>query len=380
VYDLTILVASPQARDSIFVPGLQVYATAADAPREEGGEDDGIAFLKEQQWKTDGFRSAFAVADQMPGSVTATGEIGAAAGRFATISAPIGGVTDAEGVARSPLPGQRVVRGQTLARLTPSLDESGSAIAQTRAALREAEDEYARAQRLLAVEAIAARRVHEAEIRVQAAREALVSVGGGALEDGRVAVRAPIAGVVVDRLLATGARVPAGAPLFTIVDASVVWLTVHVPANVASRVSASAAAEFTVEGSTRRFQAARTVSVGSVIDSATRTVPVIYEVRNTDGALKVGAIARVELRTGERVRGVSIPATAVLDEDGRAVVYVQRDGERFEKRPVTVSTIASGRALISAGLRAGERVVSGAAYQIRLASLSTAVPTHGHEH
>jgi hypothetical protein len=29
---------------------------------------------------------------------------------------------------------------------------------------------------------------------------------------------------------------------------------------------------------------------------------------------------------------------------------------------------------------AGERIVTGSAYQVRLASLSTSVPAHGHEH
>src|SRR5215213_3476838 len=49
IYDLTIQVESPQARDMIRVPDLRVYATADEAPREEAGGESGIAFLKEQQ-------------------------------------------------------------------------------------------------------------------------------------------------------------------------------------------------------------------------------------------------------------------------------------------------------------------------------------------
>jgi multidrug efflux pump subunit AcrA (membrane-fusion protein) len=70
----------------------------------------------------------------------------------------------------------------------------------------------------------------------------------------------------------------------------------------------------------------------------------------------------------------------VLDEDGRPVAYVQPEGERFEKRELTVAGVEGDRTVVTAGIKPGERVVTGAAYQVRLASLSTAVPAHGHEH
>ena len=382
VYDLTLLVDSPQATDSLTVPNLRVYATAAEAPEEAtGGGDAGISFLKEQQWKTPGFRTAFAETGAVGASFEAAGEIDPAAGRYAEVTAPIAGLVDAGGVATSPAPGQRVQRGQVLAYLTPSLGEGGSAYATARAELREAEDEHARAKRLYAVEAVPQRRVHEAEIRLAAAREALAGFGGGALTaGGKIAVRSPVAGVVGRRSITPGSRVDAGAPLFTVVDPSVVWLAVNVPAAHAGRVGRSSGAEFTVEGSDRRYAARRTVSVGGVIDSLSRTVPVLYEVANPDGSIKVGAAARVAVRTGEQASGVVIPSSAVLDEDGRPVAYVQPEGETFERRELTLGGAEGDRTLVTAGIEAGERVVTGAAYQVRLASLSTAVPAHGHEH
>jgi membrane fusion protein, heavy metal efflux system len=84
-YDLTITVESPQARDVIKVPDLRVYASAAEAPKEAGGGDAGIAFLKEQQWKTPGFATAFAATGQVTESCQAPRQIGPAAGRQARI-------------------------------------------------------------------------------------------------------------------------------------------------------------------------------------------------------------------------------------------------------------------------------------------------------
>ena len=381
IYDLTMLVESPQARDSISVPALRVYATADEAPREEEGAESGIPFLKEQQWKTPGFRTDFAITGSVVESFQASGEIIPAAGRIAQVTAPIGGLIDVSGVAASPSPGQRVNRGQVIALLTPSLGEGGASYAEARARLREAQDEYERAQRLFAVEAVPQRRVHEAEIRLQAAREALAGLGGGALTPGgKIEIRAPIAGVVTARSITPGSRVEGGAPLFTIIDPSVVWLEVNVPAANAPLVGRTSGATFQLEGSPRVYRAQRTVSLGSVVDSVSRTVPVIYEIGNGDGTIRVGASAKVSVGTGRRVEGVIVPTSAILDEDGRPIAYVQPEGETFEKRELTIGGSEGGFTLVLSGIKDGERVVTGAPYQVRLASLSTAVPAHGHEH
>ena len=383
IYDLTIEVASPQARDLIRVPDLQVYASAAEAPSESGAEPAGIPFLKEQQWKTPGFQTAFATRAEVAEAFQATGEIIPAAGRHASVAAPISGLVAASGVAASPAPGQRVARGAVLAVLTPSLGESGgSAYAAARREMREAQDEYERAKRLFAAEAIPQRRLHEAEIRLDAARETLagLAAGGALSDDGTIAVRAPISGVVAERTIASGSRVEAGTTLFTIVDPSVVWLRANVPAEKAALMGRGAAASFRLPGYERPYGATRLVSIGSVIDPQSRTVPVIYEVPNRDGTIKIGSTATADVMTNRREQGVVIPSSAILDEDGRAIAYVQAEGERFEKRDLVLGGSERGLTLVRSGIKEGERVVTGAAYQVRLASLSTAVPAHGHEH
>lgn len=382
VWNLTITVESPQARDVIAVPGLRAYPTAAEIPAETGGGGGGISYLKEQQWKIEEFRTEFVRKDSLMESFEVTGSIVPAAGRFARVAAPIAGLVDAAGAAQSPIPGQRVARGQVLATLTPSLGEAGSAYAEARGALREAEDEYARAKRLFAVEAVPERRVLEAEIRLQVAREALAGLAGGGelTTDGRLPIRAPISGVVTARHLVTGARVAPGDELFSIVDPSLVWLSVNVPAARVGEVRSGSGALFRLEGSLRSHQAGRMISRASVLDSITRTMLVVYEVANRDGGIPIGANARAAVRTGRRVSGLVIPASAVLDEDGRPIAYVQVEGELFEKRELRIGGREGDRVIVLGGLKLGERVVTGAAYQVRLASLSTSVPAEGHEH
>lgn len=378
IYDLTLIVDSPQARDSISIPGLEVYASAEDAPR-ESADAGGISFLKEQQWKSPGFQTAFASIGTVAASFDASGTIEPAAGRYAEVAAPISGLVDATGVGGSPAPGSRVARGQVLAWIAPSLGDGGSAYAEARARLREAVDEHARARRLVEAEAAPTRRLHESEIRLDAARQALVALGDPS-ESGRVAIRAPLGGVVARRTITPGSRVEAGTTLFTIVDPSTVWLTVNVPAVQASRIGRTSGASFMLDGDSQWREARAMVSTGSIIDPMSRTLPVIYQVPNPGGAVKVGAMARVRIRTGASAAGVVIPASAIIEEDGRPVAYVQVEGETFEKRLLSLGAQDGGRVLVLEGLKAGERVVTGAAYQVRLASLSTSAPAHGHEH
>lgn len=379
VYDLHLLVESPQARDSLFVPALQVYATAADVPVADEVEPAGISFLKEQQWKTPGFATAFATSGTAPESFEVGGEIVPAAGHYADVQAPVAGLIDAAGLADSPVPGGRVRQGQLLAVLTSATAEGGNLHAEARARLREAEDELARARRLVDAGVVPRRRLHEAEIRFEAAQEAMSGLGAVG-EGGRYEIRAPISGVIASRDVAAGARVEAGASLFRIVDPDVVWLQSFVPAGRVPVIAGSDPARFRVDGLDSDFTSRRLLSVGAAVDPVRRMVPVLHEVGNPGGRLRIGALARVALSTGVPRQGMLVPASALVDEDGRPIVYVQVDGELFEARRVTLGGRTGDQVLVVGGIVAGERVVTGAAFQVRLASLSTAVPAHGHEH
>lgn len=380
-WDLAVGLEAEGEREEIRVPDLLVYADVQGAPEKAAGADtNGITFLKEEQWQTPGFRVQAVEIGAVEGSFEASGQIEAAAGRYAEVAAPIAGLVEAAGVRDAPVPGQWVERGRTLLVLTPSLGESGSTFANARRELREARQELARAERLVEVEAIPERRLSEARIRLDAAREALAGLTSGAAlaPDGRLAIRAPIAGVVASRELTPGSRVDAGSPLFTLIDPAVVWLRVHVPAAMAPLVSAESGASFQIEGNPRTYHAGHALSVGSIVDPRSRTVPVLYEVDNPDGSIKVGAHSQVRVRTAEERHGVMIPDSAILEEDQRWVAYTQLSGERFERRELRIGARDGQNAVILEGVTLGERVVTGGVYRVRLASHSTALPTHAH--
>jgi hypothetical protein len=75
-----------------------------------------------------------------------------------------------------------------------------------------------------------------------------------------------------------------------------------------------------------------------------------------------------------------IPESAVVDEDGRPTAYVLLDGEHFLKRDLELGIRDTGFVQVKKGLEVGERVVTKGGYAIRLASVSSVIPAHGHAH
>jgi multidrug efflux pump subunit AcrA (membrane-fusion protein) len=122
------------------------------------------------------------------------------------------------------------------------------------------------------------------------------------------------------------------------------------------------------------------VSVGRVVDPGSRTVPVIFELANPGARLAVGQSVFIRLFTGGRSPALAVPESAIVDDAGRPVVFVQAAGESFLRRPVRLGIRDSGYVGILEGVARGERVVTTGAHQIRLAALSPQVPAHGHVH
>ena len=90
--------------------------------------------------------------------------------------------------------------------------------------------------------------------------------------------------------------------------------------------------------------------------------------------------ANVRLDAGEQVTAMLIPREAVLEHEGKKIVYVLLSGEEFERREVTVGDELGGKVAVLAGLNKGERVVTQGAYQLKLQELQPAeAGAHTHE-
>ena len=72
--------------------------------------------------------------------------------------------------------------------------------------------------------------------------------------------------------------------------------------------------------------------------------------------------------------------SSLIEEEGNFVVFVHVSGESFEKRTITTGIRNRGWVEVTSGLSEGEHIVTQNAYQVKLASLSTEAPAHGHSH
>jgi len=153
-----------------------------------------------------------------------------------------------------------------------------------------------------------------------------------------------------------------------------------VPEADAARARLARAAELEVTGQPQRIPTGRLVNVGKVLDPQSRTLPITFAFDNTTLGLPVGQAVFLHLLMDTTAARPVVPSAAIVDDAGRPIVFVQREGETFERRAVTLGPRSGDLVQITEGVKPGDRVVTKGAYLVRLASLSTSVPAHGHVH
>jgi membrane fusion protein, heavy metal efflux system len=395
---LVIALKSRGLSDKHRVPDVMVYPdqSAARAAVEAAPEEaEGISFLKEQQWTLD-FGTSLAERRPIRESLRVPASIVPRPGGAAQVVAPVDGRLIQ--VAPSS-PGSTVSQGQELARLLPPPSVPGelpqleqaraAAAAQAELAVRDRE----RAERLVsagaspqkrldearAVETQALARQRGAEAQIAQYNAARTGTGSGNAS-GLFILRSPITGAIASRQATTGANVTAGSTLFEVADVSRVHVAGRIPEAQATHAARTTAAEIEVPGREPIPIQGRATALGQVLDPDTRTLSIVFAFDNRALRLPLGQSVFLRLLLEETAPTVVIPVSAVVDDAGRPIVFVQTGGESFERRPVTLGVRQSDVAQVLEGVKPGERVVSKGAYLVRLASLSTQVPAHGHVH
>jgi RND family efflux transporter MFP subunit len=168
--------------------------------------------------------------------------------------------------------------------------------------------------------------------------------------------------------------------ILEIVNLDTVWVEAPIFERDLSRLSMKTRAVFATPAHPGQEFTGRILNIGAVIDEQSRAATLLFEVPNPGRILKVGMQADVHLDAGETVEAVLIPKEAVLEHEGKKIVYVLLSGEEFQRREVTVGDEYGEKVAVLRGLKAGERVVTQGAYQLRLQELRPATPgAHTHE-
>ncbi|MBU2652755.1 MAG: efflux RND transporter periplasmic adaptor subunit [Bacteroidetes bacterium] len=379
-YEFALVYNGPGVRDSFNISGFAVYASADQVPHsEEVASSEEISFLKEQQWKIP-FATTEAETREVKRAVWAIGDVLPSPNAYVEIVSPVDGIVHVGESGRLALPGSIVKRGASVATITPPVQ--GQGWASSRLAYEQAKRDYERAQRLKERQAISEREFEQTRDDYLAMKAGFESVSGGG-ENGTLELHAPISGKIIEWQVSPGQRVNAGDKLMAIVDPATVWLRVNVYENdfrsLGQPVGAFVKADGAGGGWAISDSEMKVLTTGGAFDPITRTVPVLLEVSNQSGRLRVHESTPVELYASDGISSTAVPKSALYEDEGMDVIFVQSGGESFEKRIVQVGPHHNGWVAITHGLAPGERVVTTGGYQVKLAASSAEIG-HGHAH
>lgn len=386
---------SPALTDAHKLMKVPVLDSLAAAPTADEPEtEETISFLKEQQWAMD-FATGLAYTGGVRENITVPAEVSPRSGGQVDVTAPLPGRLTGENL---PIVGARVTQGQVLASVIPptSVPNDRAALdlakAEAEVSLDYARKDRARAMRLVEAGAAPRKRLDEtataesiAEARLRAAEERIRQFESSRSAEGSAgspyfAIRAPISGTVIEMSASPGMNLKGGEVLFHIVDTDRVYVSAIVPEAEYPKARRVEGAEIEIPGLDRARPAGRLISLGKVVDASTRTFPIVYEFSNEDGRIAINQTVTIRLFLAGGRRSVLVPESAIVDDGGRPVVFIQRHGEKFVRRAVEVGARQTGFAEIKSGVQSGDRIVTKGAYLIRLAALSTQIPAHGHVH
>jgi cobalt-zinc-cadmium efflux system membrane fusion protein len=184
-----------------------------------------------------------------------------------------------------------------------------------------------------------------------------------------LAVRAPIAGVVVQKLVSPGMLIQAGATVcFMLSDVTSVWVQGHIFDRDLPLVRVGDPVAQSNPASDRTFRG--TVKyVGSFVDPNTRTTPVRIVTQNPEGLLKKDMFVEAVISTSTRSNILAVPVAAVLrDDKNEPIVYVQSEPGKFAQRSVTIGTQQDGMIAVTGGLRRGEQVLADGSLFVQFAN------------
>ena len=270
-------------------------------------------------------------------------------------------------------PGQQVTAGQPLLYVTsPDYSLLRSGYIKARDAFQLADRFYKRAQDLLAHKAIAEADLEQAESTraqaeadLQSSEQAIRVLGISNPEDlvnkppsSEVALLAPLAGEVVERLCSPGQLLQAGATqCFTLSKMSSVWVLVNIYQNDVAYVHVGDEVTIDNEAYTTPIRG-KIQYIAPALDPTTRTLQARIEAPNPGERLKKDMYVTAMVRAGVIPNALMIPDAAVLrDTENMPYVYLQTGNTQFGRRMVTLGESQGGKTQVTSGLMAGDKIV-----------------------
>lgn len=254
--------------------------------------------------------------------------------------------------------GQRVNAGQPLVRLDP--DRARLAVAQSEAQMRKLENDYQRAQKLVAQQLVSAASVDQLRYDLENIR---AQYRLATLELSYTTVVAPISGVIASRSIKTGNFVQINTPIFRIVDNSRLEATLNVPERELATLRAGQPVTLSADALPGQTFTGVVDRIAPVVDSGSGTFRVVSAFDGAAQSLQPGMFGRIRIDYDQRADALVVPRLALLD-DGEPAVFRVREG-KVARVPVKLGYAEGPWVEIREGLAAGDQIVTAGKVALR---------------
>lgn len=182
-------------------------------------------------------------------------------------------------------------------------------------------------------------------------------VAAGGKVQARLAILAPIGGVVSDLAVREGMTLMAGAPMFKINGLDTVWVNADVPEGLAAQVAPGNAVEARTPALQGKVFKGKVSAILPAVDAATRTLKARIELANPSGRLVPGMFAAISFSSSVRKDVLLVPSEAVIRTGTRSVVMLAQGDGKFAPAAVEAGSESNGQTEIRSGLEVGQKVV-----------------------
>lgn len=311
--------------------------------------------------------------------IKTSGQVMAAQGDESVAVATVAGVVSFKGKV---IGGMSVSKGAPLVILSSKNMADGDPVQKARIAYEVSKKEYERMKALVGNKIVSEKEFAQAEQVYENARINYEAVAKNHSASGQ-AVVSPISGYVKNLLVKEGDYVAVGQPLVSVTQNRKLFLRADVSEKYYPYLSTIVSANFCTPYNNKVYTLkeldGRMLSYGKASGENGYYVPVTFEFDNK-GDVIPGAFVEVYLLSTPMEGVISLPHTALTEEQGSFFAYLQLDEEGYKKQPVTLGADNGESVQILSDIKAGDRVVTQGAYQVKLASATNAIPAHSHEH
>lgn len=310
-----------------------------------------------------------------------SGKISATRDGEQTIVAPTNGVVFFAG--KNLTEGRYLKSGETLLSISSKKMQDGDEGVRLTAVYEAAKKEYDRASELIKDNIISQKHYDQAKLDYMQAKNAYDAYYENSSEHG-ISASSPISGYLKSLLVKQGEFVTVGDPIAIVTQNKRVQLNVDVPEKYAQDLPSIRTANFKVSYDDSIYKlsnmSGKLLSYGKSTSQGSFMLPVIFEFDNICNVLP-GSYADVYLLARKENNVISIPHSALLEEQGLYFVYLQTMPEHYVKREVKLGQYDGERHRVLDGLAEGDIVVINGAKHLKIAEASAIIPEgHSHNH